>query len=249
MPATPTITWVDSADGTGGVLTVTGSTAGTTNRLYRQTPGGTTWTSVGTRVGDGTIAAALTQGYYHFHVSSEVSATDLAISNLLLFSPVTASADSVHERIVDAFQTGIQTLATAGNLPGIASAQVYRTMNFNATVLGNWKFPCVAVTPNGVQTHAAPYPSPMARDDNGYPVGIFFLDRIDAVDRGKEDDFLLWRWRIDRYFANQRLSGVSIVDLVAPDDSQVFTLPEELAYQHLASPLSFRCFARELRGV
>src|ERR1017187_6800395 len=34
-PATPTLTVSDNADGSGGVATITGSTGGTTNVLYR----------------------------------------------------------------------------------------------------------------------------------------------------------------------------------------------------------------------
>jgi hypothetical protein len=245
MPATPTITWTDAANGTGGTVTISGSTAGSTNTVYSQTPGGTTWTSRGSRVGDGTVTVSVGTGYYHLHVSSDSSG--IAVSNIIIMAPVTASTDAVHERCVTACVSLAQTLATAGSLPLItASTRVFSELDLDPTVFANIPLPALIFAPKGITAHMG---GTNARDDLGYPVPAFLVDRNGAEMLAKRGSYLLLRERLDRYFRNQRLTGVGEIYDCRVDDTQTFELPKEWEYQWLVSPMLFRFISREARGI
>jgi hypothetical protein len=88
-PATtvPTLAVTDNADGTGGVATVSGGDAGALQTLYRA-PFDTgspnlTFASVGSRTGNGTIAAPGPTGSYIWRVVANLAGAE-AVSNLVL---------------------------------------------------------------------------------------------------------------------------------------------------------------------
>ena len=85
-PSTPTITFVDTGDGTGGVITVAGSDVGTTNQLYYFD--GATFQTGNSRTSDGTINFDMTTigDYYVYVRSSDVSSSSVT---LLLLASVT----------------------------------------------------------------------------------------------------------------------------------------------------------------
>jgi hypothetical protein len=246
MPATPTITWVDSANGTGGVLTITGSTGGSTNTVYSQAPGGTTWTSRGSRVGDGTITLSLTAGYYHLHVSS--SSGGIAVSNIIIMAPVSSDDEAVHERCVDAVVSLARTLATAGSLPLItdSTTQVHDSIDLDPSIFTNIPLPALVAAPKGVATHGGVVNE---RDDIGYPVPLIIVDRNGAEMDEHRDDYLLLRERLDRYFRNQPLTGVPEIINCIVDDTQVFEYPKEWEYQWMISTVMLRFISREARGI
>ena len=75
----------DNGDGTGGVATVTGSVGALTTVYYATfsgSMGSLTWTSAGSRTGDGTLALSLPVGYYLWHAQTATlfSNTDSAVS-------------------------------------------------------------------------------------------------------------------------------------------------------------------------
>lgn len=98
-PAAPTLAIADNGDGTGGVATITGSTAGSTNTVFGRRLDGAriaAWTDLGNRVGDGTVALALTPGDYLFYVLSQTGAG-------------TAASNLVHAQLTDAAALGLLT--------------------------------------------------------------------------------------------------------------------------------------------
>lgn len=85
--AVPTLAVADNADGTGGVATVSGGDAGALHTLYRA-PFDTgnpnlVFTSVGSRTGNGTIAAPGPTGSYLWRVVASLAGAEAA-SNLVL---------------------------------------------------------------------------------------------------------------------------------------------------------------------
>src|SRR5690349_3103919 len=70
LPPPPTLTLVDNADGTGAVATVAGGAVAAVNTLYVQPFSGVlgagSWTSQGSRTGDGAIAVSLTTSGHYF---------------------------------------------------------------------------------------------------------------------------------------------------------------------------------------
>lgn len=82
--ATPVLAVADAGDGTGGTATVSGATAGTTNTLYSQLVGSSTWVARGSRTGDGTIAISPNPGvgFYWWKVVSTDGTTN-ALSNVV----------------------------------------------------------------------------------------------------------------------------------------------------------------------
>lgn len=77
-----TLSVSDNADGTGGVATISGSQGGTVT-VYSLSQFGTTWTSRGTRTGDGTVTLALADGWYWWY------AEESSIKSNLVFEPFT----------------------------------------------------------------------------------------------------------------------------------------------------------------
>lgn len=104
-PTRPTITFTDTADGTGGTLTVSGSDALTTNTPY-YSDDGVTFIAIGVPcVGDDDIAIALTVGTYYFFVYSDNG--EINVSNILMASvtdnTVTASTGLPGEGLINRF--------------------------------------------------------------------------------------------------------------------------------------------------
>jgi hypothetical protein len=101
--ATPALAIADNADGTGGVATITGSTAGTDNEVFGRRLDGqrtTPWVSFGSRSGDGTVAIAAEAGEFLFYVlgmATGVSGTCKTVSNV------------VHVRLTDPEGIGLLT--------------------------------------------------------------------------------------------------------------------------------------------
>lgn len=247
MPiAVPVLTMADNQDGTGTVATITGADASATLSLYTQEPSETGWTLRGSRTGNGTISLALTiTGYRHAHILSVLGA-EQAVSNIVTFFPITQAADAVHYRCVLAVESGIKTLAAAGDLPELTADRVYREITLEPAVFARMTLPGIIVGPTGLETLL---PGLNVRDDIGYPVPVFFVDRASGEETGRMKPFLLWRERIHRYFRHQRLSGVPEIWMCAVEPGPTFDIPKELEYQFLLSSTNLRFTSREPRGV
>lgn len=86
-PVAPTISVVDNKDGTGGVVSIVDSSAGSTNNVYYYNGAG--WILEGTRFDDGNVVVTPGDGSYWWKVES-ITAGGLATSNLI-YQPLTNS--------------------------------------------------------------------------------------------------------------------------------------------------------------
>lgn len=241
-PATPVLTVTDNGNGTGGVATVTGSTAGTTNTVYSQPNGSTTWTSRGNRTGDGTISMSITTTGRYFFVVLSVNANGTVASNVVDLY-ITDTTTSVHYRCLVAVQEAIQGL----DLTGIADAQIYRMnlptdRNTQATIT----LPCVIVSQPGQELELE---GTNLRDDIGYPVLITFVDKNNQNTTANQARDLLWRQRVYRLFRHQRtITSVTEIERCEVEPGPIID-PGLFQQQNLwIGSLVVRCISREVRG-
>lgn len=210
MPTAPTITVTDNEDGTATVA-VSGSDVGTTNTAYYApvnyvAEDGSNWASGGTSTGDGNIAVTPVPvrnsgGVYLWHVTS--SDGSVAISNVVQ-NRVSASSQSVYERILEAVHSQIAALS----LTGIASNDVVLQ-----TTPDDITRRMIIVAPFGPERMlTGQRQRTNARDDIVYPVIVAHVDAANR-DQGetKRDRWLGWRQDVSRTFRSQHLTGVDEV--------------------------------------
>lgn len=190
----------DSADGTGGTATFSGSIGGSTNTLYIATftgaMGTPTWTTVSSRIGDGTIAVAPGNGYYLFYGDSLSGGSHFLTNSV--YQNLTDATQSVHYRCLLGTQTVLRTLAF------VPPAQVYVgwvPRNLDAVDA----MPGIAVNPFGREGQPGTL---TGRDDINYPVTVTFFDTQAQGNAENLARDLLWRQRAFRAFRHQRLAGV-----------------------------------------
>lgn len=248
MPlATPTLAVADNADGTGVVATITVGDAGATNTLYRTNVSGeleaATWTSSGSRVGNGTIAVALsTKGFYFWYVSSTL-AGETTVSNLV-YRPITDGANAVITRCVAAVVSRLQLLT----LSGIASTKIVAVANiFNPAECPD--FPCVLVAREPVPHRYTPATN--LRDDVGYPIQVLFCDSDQLSAQSNVARWDLWRQQSERAFRNQRLPGVTESYLASEIEPLKILDPafRPPIYDKVVSGFTVRVMCREVRGL
>lgn len=246
-PDSPTITVADNADGTGGVVTITGSTVGATNTVYSQAVDGdlgtAAWVDQGDRTGNGVVAVDPGDGYYWWQVISS-NANGTAASNLV-YQPMTDGANSIHYRCLLAVQSRIQVLSLAGVANDSVRIQPFPIPRDFGTGL-TYSLPCVLVSPYGNE-RADEGQGTNIRDDFGYPIPVAMIAANNhslAVENAK----LKWREQIIRAFQNQRLPGVaeSIRSIVEPGPVVV---PADWTKQYWASSVTIRCICRATRGL
>lgn len=234
-----TLTVVDDADGDGATATIAGSVVGSTNTVSVQAADGETWTEIGERTGDGTLALALDPGYYWAKCDS-VSGGNTTVSNVVRFG-VTTAGQSVHERILDAVRAEIQGMVTAGLLPGLRAEQVHRKMVPDDKAV---MFPAVFITPEAAETFTV---VTNLRDDIGYPAVVYLANRNAKEYTAGLPPFLLWRHRIIRRFRTQRLTAVREVFGCTIEPNVVID-PKLPWYDYVVSAFLLRFKAREYRG-
>lgn len=253
MPvATPTLAIADNADGTGCVATVTTSTAGTTNTLYSQAVDGeigtSTWTSRGSRVGDGTISVSLTtMGYYWWKlVSTDGSTSD--VSNLV-YQPLTDGDDAIHYRLLTAIQSRLQGLTFAAETGGgtIASADIVVRKVAIDQEDHNPNKPCILIAP-GVRERINHSGGTNIRDEVSYPVGIVVLAKDNRHLTTDIDVHLKWREQIVRALENYRPSAVTEINRVTVDPEAIFPVPQWMR-NLLASAVVCQGLAWQSRGL
>lgn len=235
-----TLTVSDNADGTGGVATIAGSTIGTTNTLYRAAVtgdlGAVSFTSTGTRTGDGTIPITdPASGYYWWYVSNS-NAGVVTISNLV-YQRFTDATDSVRKRCRDAIVSQLTLLA----LDGIGSRVFGRPIYDEQTV----SLPCALVTYQDTPDQLRGGTN--QRDDRGIPIQVFLLTESGLGADAPDGKYTLWRQSAERCFINQRLSGVDEVYTCEIEPAVIFEreLPK---YSRVVSAFTVRCVTREVRG-
>ena len=237
----------DLATGLGATATITTSDAGATNTLYSSSVDGEvaagTWTSRGSRVGDGTISVSLTTlGYYFWYVKS-VSGAESTISNLD-YEPITDGANAVLTRCIAAVVSRLQLLT----LSGIATTRIVSiadVSNAGATP----DFPCVLV---------AREPTPHQyrggvndRDDLGYPIQVLFCESDGLGAQSNVARWDLWRQQAERAFRFQRLPGVAESQLACEIEPLKILDPafRPPIYDKVVSGFTIRAVCREVRGL
>ena len=230
---TPTLSITDNGDGTGAVATIAGSTVGTTNTIYVATWPSSTFTSGGSRSGDGDVALSLTTGAYLAYVHSTLSGVT-NISNIVHFR-ATDSDDPIWGECLDAVQTVIQGLS----MSGLESSDiVVRKLPWNREAITEGVFIHPVTERYGRGTNA--------RDDVEYGVMVTMIKSSNQNLTGNMDAFLLWRQQISA--ALRRIDsqdfGVSEVYHHTVEPAAVY-LPEAFAKNYDVGALLVRCFSRE----
>jgi hypothetical protein len=237
MPLALTVTDNAGTPSIGAVATVGGSAGGTVTVYAQPVTGQTgsgTWTSYGSRTGDGTVSLALAAGYWWVYAIEGADLSGLA------YTQVTTGLTAVETRCKAAIAATITLL----NLP----IRAIHTQ-FDADDKTNLNNLCVVLdTGDGVrETDEAAMNN---RDDLGHPVRVCIFDTKDQFDQSatKQALYESMRQSIWRAFHNQRLAGVpeSVINKVEP---LALTEMEKGRYQWFRSGLLIRCRTRELRGL
>lgn len=236
---TPTLSLSDNGDGTGAMATIAGSSLGATNTVYTAPwLGGlaaATWTSQGSRVGDGTLNLAVDVGAYWAYVQSTL-AGESAVSAVVGFH-ATSGNESVWERCLAAVAAKLQGLSLSGIAP---SSIVVRKLPWNR----NQIMPGLFVTP----TQETLSPATNLRDDVGYGVQLTLVRASNQELTESLSTELSWREQISRAFRESALAGVDEVFTVRIEPGPIVD-PASFAAQYDVQTLVVRCMAREIRGV
>ncbi len=214
MPVTaPTISVVDNEDGT-ATITITGADAGHTVTLYTQNvnleQSANTWTTQGSRTGDGTIAVSLANGFYYFYVEADDGA-NIQVGSTPQRSRVSDGTADIYTRCLEATQATLRELS----LTGVPDARVHlRTLPQDSA---NLVTPCVFVFPFGAEGHD-PRAGTTSRDELIYPVMIAYVKagNQETGNSAARAAYLDARQKISDTFRNQRLPGV-------PESNDVLT--------------------------
>jgi len=231
----------DNQDGTGVTATVTGSGGGTVT-FYYQPIDRTSYSTGGSRTGNGTISVSLDVGYF-FGYAKEGS----DVSNVVYFA-ATDVGDSVHDRCLRAVQSKIQSLL----LPGVAndSIRVRKIPELRDFVGKNplYSWPALLISPFGQETNVV---ATNVRDDVGYPVVISLI--VDAEAQKNQDfekriePYLKARETIARAFRYQRLAGVPEIWNTNIKPGAIYS-PEVITSGIWAGYMNFEFVSREVRG-
>lgn len=237
------LTIADNADGTGGVATVSGSNVAATNTLYRASwtglMGSLSWTASGSRVGDGAIAVALGTGFYVWQVISDLAGV-LTVGPLV-FQNFTSTTLSLHKRILTAVGTRILSLG----LTGITGTKILEKWFPRILKVDHAELPRIYISPQDIEEDSGGLAK---TDDVGYPVLICIGAILNRDSVADISTYTGWRRRIAKAFRNQKLVGVSEVQIVK---LRYGVLSEWDSYQNqlLGSALQLRCMVRETRGL
>lgn len=254
MVAVPVLSISDDADGTGGVATVTGSTVGTTNTLYSQTVDGSigsaSWTSRGSRTGDGNISVAISSPttYYWWKLVS-TDGSDTEVSNLV-YQPLTDGAEAIHYRLMLAIQSRLQSLtfpALTSPVGTISSSDiVVRKIPIDQEGHLPDK-PCIVIAPVNREkfNHAG---GTNLRDEVSYPVGVVLVTADNRQLTKDMPQVLKIREQIVRALESFRPTAVTEINRVTVDPEAIFPTPQWLK-NLVASAVVAQGLAWQTRGL
>ncbi len=233
----------DSGDGTGGVATVSGVNVAATVSVYYSLwtgePASYAWTLLGSRTGNGTVAAALSTGLYQWQaVSVLAGATEVGP---LVYQPLSdADEEAVHFGILSNVKARIDSLALSG-LPATKTMRKW----IPRVADGVPALPACLIAPLGAEQYEGILTS---QDDVGYPVVVAILDKLQGDPQSNMNRDLLWRQKIAKAFRFQRLPGSPAVINAKPMPGPVVD-PGAFESHYLASVLAFSFTSREGRGL
>ncbi len=150
-PVAPTLAVSDNGDGTGGIATISGSSANSLNSVYytQVTGQGTlTRTLAGTRTGDGTLALTQ-QGAYIWEVISSIGGAS-NISRLVYRALTAPSTDAWEDVLATAIASELNDLSRSWNplwtTEGVTAVRTRSPWYTDASVLKTLKVACVPLT-------------------------------------------------------------------------------------------------------
>lgn len=241
------ITWNDAADNTGGTVTIAGADADTVT-VYAMAVDATgltspTFTSRGTRTGDGAVVLTLAAGYHWIYAQGLVSG-DVAISNLV-YAYATDAADPLASRCVDALEARLAglTMTTAQGVT-LPNATIYKRILVATDA--DIQYPCILLTHEGGRESQEG--ATTGKDDIGYPINVLVIDRHGGDFKTKRKTWLRWRQQVFRALRNQRLAGVT-ESLTVKMEPEVTFDPKLPAFQVVILGFVARCVCRETRGT
>lgn len=245
-PAAPTLSFADNADGTGAVVTIAGSAAGSTNTVYvADWTGGfipAAYVSRGSRTGDGTVSLAIANGYHWGYVSSATTG-GMSVSAVYGFRS-TSGAVSVFEQCLNAVLAKMQSLT----LTGLAAANMKIS-----------KFPWRRILPTPADGGAvisplrdSLQPVTSGQNDLAYEVLVTIWKPANQDLTANITNHLNWRQTAMDAFqvvsGQAALAGVSGIYNVEVIPGIVF---DEASFmgQYDAEQFTLRCFHRRNRGL
>jgi hypothetical protein len=203
----PTLTVTDNEDGT-ATFAVTGSSTGSLNMIQYAKTTDLVWIDIVELLGNSTSSATTMQTGTHWFTCRSRTPTvpnyEQAYSAPQMYC-ISSNAEAVYKRILDAVVAELQSIATAGSLPGLDATKVARQ---DAIFISNLPFdlPGIVVAPGAQEEDKG---GTNERDDIGYPVQIAIVDSKWSKDPDPDStdiDYLLIRERIRRHFQNRRLA-------------------------------------------
>lgn len=237
-PATPTLTAVDQENGT-SIATIASSTTGSTNVVYTArlaSMGSVTFTSSGTRTGDGNVTLTLSSGLYWAYVAS--SSGGLTSNSNFILLRVSTGTDAMFYQCLDEVRDTILTLS----LTGIADADVrIQKLPWRAAQVE----PGIFITPTSESLNSNDGTN--ERDDIGYPIQVVMIQKSNRDQTLNFQRFLLWRQRIRHAFHNQPLNLLTVHTAVVEPGAVI--LPTAFEGQFDVQSLIIRCTSRETRGL
>lgn len=247
---TISLTWTDAADGTGGVATVAGADADTVE-VFATAVDATgltnpTWTSKGTRTGDGTVSVSLTPGYYWLYAAGLVSGLP-ALSNLV-YALASDSADALASRCVDAIAARLAGLVMTIDADGGGGVTLPNATIYKQTLPEDSKltYPCILLSHEGLTER--PEGTTTGKDDIAHGCICRVLERNEATYQYRRKTWLRWRQQVFRSLRNQRLAGITEV-LTVRVEPRVVIDPHLPAYQVAELGFTVWSVCRETRGV
>lgn len=237
----------DSANGTTAVATIAGSGGTDTNTLYKVAwsgaAGSLSFSSVGSRSGDGTISVSTAVGSWLWMLESVVAATSVktVVVNYQPTTDGTSSGDPVLLRAMNQMKTQIVALG----LTGISSSNVYIKWSARAFDTTTDPVPQIVISP-------APMPEGMIQQLTGtdmlqYPVAVTIIDKLNQDYTGNISRNLKWREKISREFRYRNLDNqVSEVIYVEVEPKPQIDL-NWFNKNYFGSTLVFRIHSRETR--
>lgn len=208
------ISITDSANGTGGTATITGSDSAQTATIYAQRAGTRVWSSAGSRSGNGTLSLTLTPGYYFAYCQGTVSSTT-SLSPVIGQFAITSETEAVHHRVKQAIYNEIIDFAPA-TLPRIidsTSGEPNVLVDIWTGTPDWWNDPRIAFPGIFIWTWDREQKQGGTNVDDywGKMVAVAYLDRHSAMDTSMLPTILRYREILIRKFNNQRLPAVSEV--------------------------------------
>lgn len=196
---TPTLSITDAGTGVAATATISGSTLGTTNTIKAQAVadrGNTTWVTLGSRSGDGTVALTLSaSGYWWFQVESS-SGGEQVLGNLV-YARVHDDADAMQKQVWDGCLARLQEVT----FDGIPTSSIHQQHEMKLDEIAK---PCIVLTLEGGLSETEERVV-NERDDLGLPIGVIFLDDVNAEEGGSR---LLWRQQAMDALRNQHLTDM-----------------------------------------